>query len=155
MKIILADYKEGIPVSVRETYDPKKLDLEFVDLKYLKPLDMNGIVEKSNDTVNFQGTLKSRIEKMCARCLRAIPSDVEKDFAFYYETTGKEVIDTIDDLRETLILDHSISFLCTDSCKGLCPHCGGNRNEKDCSCESDVKNNVFAELKKLLKKKSK
>jgi uncharacterized protein len=155
MKIILADYKEGVPVSVQETYDPKKLDLEFVDLTYIKPLEMDGVVEKSHDTVNFHGRLTSRVEKLCGRCLKKITSDLDKNFELYYETMGKEVIDTIDDLRETLILDHSLVYLCSEKCKGLCPHCGANRNEKDCRCESQVKNNVFGELKKLLKKKTK
>ncbi len=155
MKIILADYKEGVPVSVQETYDPKKLDIEFVDLKYKAPLEMEGVIDKAHDTVNFHGTLSSRIEKICARCLKKVSFDLSKDFQLYYETTGREVIDTLDDLREALILDHPLSFLCSEKCKGLCPNCGNNRNEKDCRCESQVKNNVFGELKKLLKKKSK
>lgn len=155
MKIVLADYKEGVPVSVHETYDPKKLELEFVDLKYTKPLDMTGVVEKSADTVNFSGTLKSKIEKLCGRCLKKLASNLEKDFVLYYETTGKDVIDAIDDLRETLILDHSLAYVCKESCKGLCPNCGIDRNLKKCSCESEVKNNAFGELKKLLKKKKK
>jgi uncharacterized protein len=153
MKIILVDYKEGVPVSVEETYDPKKLDIEFVDLKYTKPLQMTGVVEKASDTITFSGTLKSRIEKLCGRCLKQLSAPLEKDFVLYYETAGKDVIDTIDDLRETLILDHSLAYVCSAACKGLCPHCGGDRNEKNCRCEIKVKNNAFGELKKLLKKK--
>lgn len=155
MKIILADYKEGVPVSVHETYDPKKLDIEFVDWKYTTPLEMDGVVEKAHDTVKLEGRLTSKVEKLCGRCLKKLDFDLNKEFDLYYETRDKEVIDTTDDLREALILERPISYVCNEACKGLCPNCGVNRNETDCRCESQVKNNVFGELKNLLKKKSK
>ena len=155
MKIILADYKEGFPVSVAETYDPKKLDLEFVDLKYAAPLKMSGVIEKAHDTVTFQGKLVSKVENLCGRCLNKVPAKLEKNFELYYETAGREVIETLDDLREILILDHQLAFVCAEKCKGLCPNCGVNRNETKCRCESQTKNNVFGELKNLLKKKPK
>ena len=155
MKIILRDYKEGVPVDVKQTYDPKSLDLEFVDLHYLKPLEMTGVIEKSLDTVSFQGLLKSQVEHLCGRCLKKVTSGLEESFELYYEVADKEEIDTLDDLREALLLDHPLTFVCSETCKGLCPHCGNNRNEKNCGCEPVVKNNVFADLKKILQKKKK
>lgn len=157
MKIILRDYKEGAPVDVAQVYDPKALDLEFIDLHYLKPLEMTGVIEKGPDTVSFQGTLKSEVEHMCGRCLKKVNEGLEESFELYYETAGKEEIDATDDIREAVILNHDLTYVCSESCKGLCPHCGNDRNEKDCRCESsvktEVKNNVFADLKKLLQKK--
>ena len=53
MKLILVNFKEGERTEVEEQYDPKALDLEFVDLKYLSPLQMKGYVEKGSDTLFF------------------------------------------------------------------------------------------------------
>lgn len=155
MKIVVRDYKEGVPVEVRQSYDPKTLDIEYIDLHYLQPLEMTGVVEKSLDTVTFRGELTSKIEQMCGRCLKKVTSGLAESFELYYETADKEEIDTLDDLREAVLLTHAPLFLCAESCKGLCPHCGGDRNEKDCKCESNVKNNVFADLKKILQNKKK
>lgn len=134
MEIILADFKEGVVVPVRRDYDPRALDLEFVDLKYTEPLHLEGTVEKGFDTLTFRGELESRVEQICGRCLKTISQDVEVPFTLYFDIKGKEVLETTDDLRELLILDHPLSFLCREDCRGLCPACGINRNEAPCAC---------------------
>ena len=155
MKICLADYKEGIPVEVQEQYDPKALDLEFVDLHYLAPLYMEGVVEKGPDTLMFRGHLTSEVENICGRCLKHVTARVDRSFDLFYEIKDKEFVETLDDLRETMLLDHQIAFACTDSCRGLCPHCGINRNESNCNCESKMRSDAFSGLKQIWEKKHK
>jgi uncharacterized protein len=151
MQIRLVEYKEGVPVDVHEEYDATKLDIEFIDWNYTKPLSMNGTVEKGLDTVSFRGRLKSRVEQVCGRCLKKIEANVDAPFDLYYQTTDKDVIETIDDLREVLILEHPISFVCQENCKGLCSQCGVNRNETACNCNAQMQStpNAFAQLKKI------
>ncbi len=156
MKIVLTEYKEGVPKQVEEKYDAKTLDLEFVDLRYLKPLEMHGTVEKGHDTVTFKGQLSSEVETTCGRCLATIKKTMKKEFDLYFETTGVEVIDATEDLREVLLLEHQPAYLCRENCKGLCPQCGENRNEKLCKCETKTgktENKAFSALKNLLKNK--
>ncbi len=153
MKLVLSEYQEGVVKEVEHSYDPKELDLEFVDLHYARPLQMKGTVEKGQDTLTFRGEIRSEVENMCGRCLKQTPRKLKKDFEFYYETYGKEFVDTTDDIRETLILDHPPAYVCKESCKGLCPQCGVNRNEKTCKCPPETRNRVFANLKNLLKGK--
>ena len=150
MKILLSQYQEGVPENVEGVYDPKKLDLEFVDLVYTKPLSLRGTIEKGRDTLSFKGCLQSDVENICGRCLKKIPSHVDKPFELFYEIRGKEFIETMDDIREVLILDHPISFVCREGCRGLCPHCGVNRNETECRCESPkMSSRPFAGLKMI------
>lgn len=153
MLIKLQDYKEGEIVPVQHQYDPKKLDVESVDLHYTDPLTMEGTVEKGTGVLTFRGTLHGRTELVCGRCLDKTPSELEKDFELYYETEGKDSIDATDDLRELLILDQPIAFFCKEKCLGLCPKCGINRNQSSCSCveESD---NSLSKLSDIWKKKS-
>lgn len=126
--------RDGFPKIVHEVYNPKELDLEFVDLKYSDGLVMDGVVEKCLNTVSFRGQLKSQVNHVCARCLKQVGHEVDQPFEFVYDVKGKEEVDTLDDLREVLILDHPIRFLCRQDCRGLCPKCGLDLNEGPCSC---------------------
>ena len=153
MKIRLVEYKEGVPKDVHEEYDPKSLDIEFVDLKYTQPLELSATIEKGLDVLTFRGNLTSQTEHICGRCLKRVKSPVDQPFELFYETKGKDVIDTTDDLREALILDHPISFVCQENCKGLCPHCGVNRNETQCNCAPQVRSQAFSQLKKIWSRK--
>ncbi|MBI3306263.1 MAG: DUF177 domain-containing protein [Candidatus Omnitrophica bacterium] len=156
MKIYLHDYKTGVPAAVSQKYDPKKLEIEFVDLKYSKPLEMQGTVEKGLDTLTFRGLLRSEIDHICGRCLKAVPDRVEQPFEFFYEIKGKEEIETLPDIREVLILDHPISFVCRKDCQGLCPKCGVNLNETKCQCDKQTSGGFFSEVRMTrLKKKEK
>ncbi len=68
------------------------------------------------------------------------------DFCFY---DGPE-IDLRHILAELLVLSLPTGFLCTPTCKGLCPHCGQNLNVKSCFCRSsDPVDPRWEALKKL------
>lgn len=148
MKIHLPSFKEGVPTKVQQEYDPKHLDVEFVDLKYSQPLLLDGVVEKGPDTLTFRGHLTSEAEKICARCLTSVKDPVDEPFELFYEIKGKEDIETLNDLREVLILDHPIRFICREDCRGLCPSCGVNLNETRCHCEAN-RATPLSQLKKM------
>lgn len=134
MKIQVRLLRDGFPKAVHQEYSPKDLDLEFVDLIYLEKVAMNGTVEKFRDTLTFRGHLTSRAEHTCARCLKSVETAIDHPFEVVYDIRGKEEVDILGDLRETLILDHPIRFLCRGECAGLCPHCGQDLNEGPCPC---------------------
>ena len=134
MKILIRPLRDGFPKPVHETYKAKDLNLEFVDLVYLEDVAMDGTVEKSLDVITFKGQLKSRVEHTCARCLKQVDEKICHPFEVLYEIQGKEEIDTLDDLREMLILERPIRFLCRENCAGLCPRCGAELNNGPCGC---------------------
>lgn len=43
-----------------------------------------------------------------------------------------------------------MTYLCKEDCKGLCPHCGADRNVTECDCESRQIDPRFAALRALL-----
>lgn len=134
MKINICGLQDETPRAVHEEYDPKAQDLEFVDLTYLDKVVLNGTVEKFCDTLTFRGNLTSRIQHACARCLKEVEEGVDHPFQLVYDIRGKDEIDTTEDIRDMLILDHPIKFLCTENCLGLCPSCGANLNSGPCKC---------------------
>ena len=155
MKIVLSEYKEGVPREVEEKYNGAELDVEFVDMHYTRPVEMHGTVEKGPDTVTFKGHLTSEVETTCGRCLVGMKRPFDAEFDIYLETKDLEVIDAMEDIREVLLLEHDLAYTCREDCKGLCPQCGVNRNEKACKCQSSTgktENKAFSALKNLLKK---
>ena len=136
MILKVAHLKEGVVEHVASTYDAAVLDIEFVDFHYLQKIALDGLAERIKHTVTLQGTLSSRIEQICARCLEHIESDTLAPFNLSYDVQGKETIDATDDLRDILILGHPDRFLCQENCTGICPGCGINMNREACRCQS-------------------
>ncbi len=129
MKILIRPLRDGVPKEVHQEFDAKELDLEFVDLKYLERIMLNGTVEKFKDTLTLQGRLTSRVEHTCARCLKAVEESMDLPMEVVYEVKGKEEVDPLEDVREALILNHPIRFLCQEECPGLCPRCGAELSQ--------------------------
>jgi uncharacterized protein len=76
----------------------------------------------------------------------------EKDNAFQIEDleTGlieEGVLDLSERILEEVILTVPIQPLCRESCLGLCPICGENRNINPCQCKSKEEGGPFSVLK--------
>jgi uncharacterized protein len=52
-------------------------------------------------------------------------------------------------LREQVLLALPVSVVCREDCKGLCPVCGQELNEKECGCERKVPDPRLAALKDI------
>ena len=50
----------------------------------------------------------------------------------FYQGGGMELEDI---LREQILLAMPMQRVCREDCKGICPTCGGNRNETPCDCK--------------------
>jgi uncharacterized protein len=149
MQIVLANYQEGVSVGIQEELDPKKLDLEFVDLEYANKVVLTGEIEKGPDTLSLRGEMVGELDRVCGRCLKKIRESFNKPFSLYFDIQGKDFIDPLDDLREILILDHPVPFLCGENCRGLCPQCGHDLNESRCQCRPDERAGSMASLKEF------
>lgn len=62
--------------------------------------------------------------------------------------SGK-VIDLDPLIREQLVLSLPAYPVCREDCKGLCPVCGGNLNERECGCDRHVPDPRWAGLKNI------
>jgi len=52
-------------------------------------------------------------------------------------------------LKDNIILNLPVKKVCDDNCKGLCPRCGVNLNEKTCDCKDENINPQLEVLKKF------
>ncbi len=67
------------------------------------------------------------------------------------ETYTGKVIDLDPLVREQLLLALPGYPVCREDCKGLCPKCGANLNERDCGCDRHVPDPRWAGLEKFKK----
>lgn len=85
--------------------------------------------------VLVQGRAECTVSGCCGRCLKPVVVKLEKpDIKLYFENVQEEELDVTGDLREELLTELPANLLCSPECRGLCPHCGADRNATDCSC---------------------
>src|SRR6516225_6147757 len=111
-------------------------------------LALRGRLSKSGDDYLLLGHLGGALETPCARCLEParvavdsqvavtfVPADededLEDDDADVVGFGGNEIV-LDDEVRDEILLAIPLQVLCSESCKGLCPVCGGNRNVVPC-----------------------
>lgn len=71
------------------------------------------------------------------------PDDAEE------ESYSGKVIDLDPIVREQLLLALPGYPLCKESCKGLCPACGANLNDRECGCDRHVPDPRWAALRNV------
>jgi uncharacterized protein len=123
---------------------------------------LKGEMTGAGESVSVRGTVRATLVAHCARCLKEVsqPLKAEIDEVFVREVDpenpdqrlleGHE-IDLTSPARESLLLEMPMRLLCRKDCKGLCPVCGANLNDKSCEClKGEPKANPFSALEKLL-----
>jgi len=130
-----------------------------------RPVDISVTISLVGSGVYLTGEAKGEIKLRCGRCLAEYPHrlDAELNISFVVKEDGNadedvytydgETVDLYQPVRDQLLLLMPIKPLCTEECKGLCPKCGQDLNEKDCGCrrvDVDDRFSVLAKLKKGL-----
>lgn len=120
-------------------------------------------VGKTPQGLIVQGNFEAEITLGCVRCLTEFEDALTWSFTELYafdkrsETDSGLIlpedahIDASTLLREYALLEIPISPICKPDCKGLCPECGENLNEKDCGHRPAALDTPFAKLRDLLK----
>jgi len=99
------------------------------------PLTVQLSVSRQGAGFSFGGAAEGEWELACVRCL----APARQRFRAGLEgnvPAGAETFDAAEELRQALNLALPFSVRCRPDCKGLCPQCGGNRNERDCGCRT-------------------
>ncbi len=126
--------------------------------------DFNGTVNvgKTPQGLVVRANFSAETMLTCVRCLTDFDHELDWSFTELYafdkrsETDSGLIlpedahIDLAILLREYALLEIPISPVCKPDCKGLCPECGENLNERDCGHRPEQSNSPFAKLKDLL-----
>ncbi len=153
------------------------------DFRQIGPLHAEGRAElvvehhghhQDVEDIRLVGSLETRIEVACARCLEPVVHHVTREFDLLYrpqgvDRRGEEVsisqaeteigyyqgegLLLEDTLREQVLLSTPVKSVCREECKGLCPSCGRNLNQEQCNCEQragDTRWEALSELRNKL-----
>jgi uncharacterized protein len=77
--------------------------------------------------------------------------DVGRDQDFYADVAPlvDRSIDLSDLVSQLLEVDEPLAAICSQSCLGICPQCGANRNVEKCRCETHLVDARLAGLARL------
>ena len=127
------------------------------------------------DDIRVRGRYAGDFHVPCARCVEPVQISLSADFDLIFRPMGvdggtaersisapeteigyyqKDSLLLEDVLREQVLLSLPVRALCKPDCKGLCPHCGKNRNLEACTCEevpSDPRWEALAGLRGRIK----
>jgi len=166
------------PVEFAEKFAPGVIDLG-TDYRQIAPLESSGradLVEEHHGKhkivkdIRIKGRLATALESNCARCLEQITQHVKGEFDLLYRPLGTDAgreemsvteaeaeigyyegegILLDDVVREQVLLAVPLKVTCREDCRGLCPHCGKNLNQEQCSCAVGIEEPRWAALKEI------
>jgi len=125
------------------------------DLTVSGPLFLRLSLDRRGDEIWIRGKLHLVTSQQCSRCILDYPETLDLEFeAFCAKVRNPNVVSSraadeedggvhfhdgrvlsIDkEIREAAILGLPMKPLCKESCAGLCPRCGEDRNQGPCRC---------------------
>jgi uncharacterized protein len=133
---------------------------------------VSGSVTKTGSRLLLSAGIDCRISVSCGRCLRRfdlpvrtrfdlvfhrgerahVPEGMDEDDFIQLTDATAYRYDIYPRVKEAIILEMPMKFLCSEDCRGLCAKCGANLNEGDCGCAKedgdprwDALRNIFDE----------
>jgi uncharacterized protein len=156
-----------------DTFQPGEIDFSGENLEQGSALRAAGSAELLPHTggeVRIAGRYSVELLAQCDRCLGSARFPLESGFDLFYRPVSviardEEVaidegeteigfyegggMELEDILREQILLALPMQRICSESCKGICPVCGKNRNEAACDCKVQSTNDRWGALRKL------
>jgi uncharacterized protein len=163
---------ENKPVRFEVEVPPGRIDYDS-RIKQSTALAASGTARLLNHSlgeIRLEGDARVEVEGTCDRCLEGAKFAIANHFDLvyvpasesalkgedeveeggmdvgYYQGSGLELNDV---LREVVLLALPMQFTCSESCRGICPVCGQNRNERDCGCAPESTDDRWSKLKSL------
>lgn len=116
--------------------------------------------------VRVEGSCKLVFAAECDRCLQDVPVTLELSFdrtVLSPEAVAEDEEASADDqtfmdgyqldveafVYDEIIVNWPVKILCKEDCKGVCPVCGQNLNERECGCDTFVPDPRMAAIKDI------
>ncbi|MEG1547897.1 MAG: DUF177 domain-containing protein [Clostridia bacterium] len=130
-------------------------------VSFAAPVMLDAKYAYDGDGFNVTGSFSTVLNSVCTKCNAEFKEPFTFDFSERYERiaatedsdcygyTGDE-IDIDQMILDNLLQNIPMYSVCSEDCKGLCPICGCDLNNAQCSCAQDATVNPFLVLTKLL-----
>lgn len=161
------------PLHVQRVYGIGDLQFKHDDAVLEKPVSTDFILTHKEKDLRVVGTVQTAIRYQCTRCLKAFSSPLDAGFDLFYLPQqdwkkDEEIELKYEDMEvgyydgigldvdlmviEQIELAIPMKYVCSEECKGLCPYCGTDLNEKSCPCKVDTKDTRLAVLRDFRRK---
>ena len=134
-----------------------------------EPIGVEVSYYRAGTELFFEGALRAATTSVCARCAEEFTAPRERDFRFVlapksigfkgeqdlrdedleFSLYDGDQIDLSPLIREQFLLSLPTRSLCREDCRGLCPKCGVNLNNDECSCSGQSADPRLAPLRNL------
>ena len=117
-------------------------------------ITVSGEIVNLGNAFRFNARISGQATLECGRCLTVFEQPI--DFFLEEELETEEidsvsgVVDIAETIRTALIFHEPMQPLCKEECKGLCFHCGADRNQHECKCDQQAIDPRLAGLSRLL-----
>ena len=174
MKLDLSEIASHLGKRIRyEINEPPVKELDG-GIKCIAPVKGEVVFSNSGRHVIIRGGYTTSVEVDCARCLQPYKIDMDIPIEEEFQIAGHvpdltvteeeeelpeeerdplfvdNLFDLTELIRQNILVTIPIKPLCSDECKGLCPHCGKNLNDGTCECPPDTEGSAFAALASLI-----
>ena len=142
---------------------PEVEEMEVLgDLVRFENIVASGEFTGAEERVSIRGEVSAAVSSRCAKCLAPVTIELRAELnAVYVRQSDPDdpdiylfegsKLDLTDAARDALLLELPYRFLCSEDCKGLCPHCGANLNLGACTCQEGLNvANPFSALKAIV-----
>ena len=138
--------------------------LEGLGNKFLNPLVVDLVVDNTDSVFLGHGRVKTLLQLSCSRCLEEFGYPIDTDFELAmvqasevshfgededYIIFDGDIVDMDLSVHAAIFMAIPIIPLCSESCLGICPICGANKNTGDCSCVNQEIDPRWEKLKNL------
>ncbi len=158
MKIDLTRTKDAIGESFSFEISEVLPDFEYNGTTYriIQPVIVSGFYQPGETELMVTAEISACLAAPCDRCVTETEVAVDAAMAEVFSLIDSEetylfagndlVIDKA--VMDNIVLNMPMHVLCSEDCRGLCPHCGKDRNKENCDCETEKNkaNSPFAAL---------
>jgi len=134
-------------------------DFEFNDSRIDDvPVQVRLHLEALSDGIAVTGVATAYWHGECKRCLAPVQESTEIDIDELYQVKvtdpdafpiDADQLTLLPMVRENILVVVPQFLLCQPECKGMCPQCGADLNEGQCSCATPVTDDRWAALEAL------
>ena len=173
MKVQISDIPEG-GTDIRCEIPPGQVKLNIEGVRAESPVEGEVSLRKTGERVEATGSVKASFKLTCSRCLETFSQEIKTSYHLFYgpaspgARAGQDVelhrddfdkvyyrdpvIDVARDMCQSLTLALRLAPLCRADCRGLCPVCGADRNQRQCDCRPEKAAPRWAALAKWQEK---
>ena len=174
MFIEIADLGDE-PLHVMNVYREGELPFRNEQAVLEEPVSVDFTLTHVEQDLRLGGVVETSIRFKCARCLKQLSRRLATSFDLLYLPQPKglggpdvEVALKYDEMdvgfydgirldvdlmvSEQIELAIPMRFVCREDCRGLCPGCGADLNERTCACRHEEPDSRFAVLREFRRK---